>query len=626
MDAILSFVVACALVAPVAADVQPDEKAETLLHQGETLLTTSPQQALQQLDKVVSDYPDTEAGRLAYLRRAEAYERMGEYDKAFTIAQEVVDHNFRAAMGCRGLCIFGRILVKQGRIVEGVNTLLYIEDVVKGNGLVPLSEIKPGILQVCRDILNKESSEYTAMVGLPFGDRKWLLTHLADWLKTNGNTTMADQVWPSLAPEAPREEAAHMALLEAEKPMMQLSRPADSLPLLDKVKRDYPGTEAAGYADLRRAEAYEKLQEYDKALAAATLIVQNNPKTPLACWGQCIVGTSLVKTGKLVEGIRALKSVDPMYPYRIPDKLDHGAALQATHRLMAICKDIIKGDESNAQALLDITDESDRQWVFTVLADTSPDVLDRFMRSGVKDWVLTTIPSALGDAGKWQLAVEVLQKHASRYPGGPLEAIKAQADVVVAGANWAKDDKRFEKEPWDAAELIRKSVIISDPGMQAVISKMDCALLAATDEAIADTAQKYALIKWEWAMTAQGYFSRFGGHEIAISILAKTTKVAGLPVVQNTALWVRLAQLYRITKDTHRAIDAYNYCMLDAGGVPREYYLKALYEKGLCYQDIGYTESATRCMRKVIDKEPDSQWAKQAREQIYRLHKLQSIY
>lgn len=117
---------------------------------------------------------------------------------------------------------------------------------------------------------------------------------------------------PVIAAEQAQEIAARALLGEAEK-LIELSHAQDALLILDKVQTEYPGTEAAAYAEFRRAEALSHY-DIDGALTCARGVVQKNPGTLLACWAQCVVGEMLIAKKQSAQGVAELLKVADMLP------------------------------------------------------------------------------------------------------------------------------------------------------------------------------------------------------------------------------------------------------------------------------------------------------------------------
>lgn len=132
---------------------------------------------------------------------------------------------------------------------------------------------------------------------------------------------------PVIAADQTQEIAARALLGEAEK-LLELSHAQDALPILDKVQSEYPGTEAAAYAEFRRAEALSHF-DIDAALVYAQRVVAQNPGTLLACWAQCVVGETLIAKKQLVQGIGELLKVADM----LPDQTDLGPLERAENAL-----------------------------------------------------------------------------------------------------------------------------------------------------------------------------------------------------------------------------------------------------------------------------------------------------
>jgi hypothetical protein len=84
--------------------------------------------------------------------------------------------------------------------------------------------------------------------------------------------TLSVLIPPVSSAEESREIAVRALLREAEK-LIELALPQEALPVLDKVRADYPSTEAATYAGLRRAQALMFAHSYDEAIAEATQVV-----------------------------------------------------------------------------------------------------------------------------------------------------------------------------------------------------------------------------------------------------------------------------------------------------------------------------------------------------------------
>lgn len=133
--------------------------------------------------------------------------------------------------------------------------------------------------------------------------------------------------------EQSKEIAARALLGEAEK-LIELALPQEALPVLDKVRADYPDTEAAAYAVLRRAQALMFLHKYDEAIEQAAQITAANPGKIIACWAQCVVGQSLVLKGQVADGVRELWKV----PSMLPDQSDLGPMNEAREVLGRIAR------------------------------------------------------------------------------------------------------------------------------------------------------------------------------------------------------------------------------------------------------------------------------------------------
>lgn len=116
-----------------------------------------------------------------------------------------------------------------------------------------------------------------------------------------------------------QEIAARTLLGEAEK-LIELALPQEALAIVDRVQSQYPGTEAAAYAQLRRANCYYCLQKYDDAVSTARAVAAANPRSVLGAWAQFVVGESLVEKGGAAEGITELLKVQDM----LPDDKDTG--------------------------------------------------------------------------------------------------------------------------------------------------------------------------------------------------------------------------------------------------------------------------------------------------------------
>ena len=142
------------------------------------------------------------------------------------------------------------------------------------------------------------------------------------------------------------EIAARSLLGQAEK-LIELALPQEALPILDRVQSEYPGTEAALFAELRRAQALMFLHEYDTATEVATGIVAANPGTMIACWAQCVVGQSLVKQGRTAEGVEALQEVGPM----LPDHTDLGPLNEAREVLGRVCAEYVAEGRDDLDAV-----------------------------------------------------------------------------------------------------------------------------------------------------------------------------------------------------------------------------------------------------------------------------------
>ena len=163
------------------------------------------------------------------------------------------------------------------------------------------------------------------------------------------------------------EIAARSLLGEAEK-LIELALPQEALPTLDRVQSEYPGTEAALFAGLRRAQALMFLHEYEAASEVATEIVSANPGTMIACWAQCVVGQSLVKLGRTAEGVEALQEVGPM----LPDDTDLGPLNEAREVLGRVCSEYVaeRRDDLDAAEVMgwDPTDHGAGARVLAMLA------------------------------------------------------------------------------------------------------------------------------------------------------------------------------------------------------------------------------------------------------------------
>ena len=142
------------------------------------------------------------------------------------------------------------------------------------------------------------------------------------------------------------EIAARSLLGEAEK-LIELALPREALPILDRVQSEYPGTEAALFAGLRRAQALMFLHEYEAAIEVAAGIVAANPGTMIACWAQCVVGQSLVRLGRTAEGVEALQEVGPM----LPDDTDLGPLNEAREVLGRVCAEYVAEGRDDLDAV-----------------------------------------------------------------------------------------------------------------------------------------------------------------------------------------------------------------------------------------------------------------------------------
>ena len=145
---------------------------------------------------------------------------------------------------------------------------------------------------------------------------------------------------------ADEEIAARSLLGEAEK-LIELALPQEALPILDQVQAEYPGTEAALFAGLRRAQALMFLHEHEAAIEVATGIATANPGTMIACWAQCVVGQTLVRLGRTAEGVEALQEVGPM----LPDDTDLGPLNEAREVLGRVCAEYVAEGRDDLDAV-----------------------------------------------------------------------------------------------------------------------------------------------------------------------------------------------------------------------------------------------------------------------------------
>ena len=172
---------------------------------------------------------------------------------------------------------------------------------------------------------------------------------------------------PVSSAEQSQEIAARAFLGEAEK-LIELALPQEALPLLDRVRTDYPDTEAATYAGLRRAQALMFLHTYDEAIAAATQIVAANPGKIIACWAQCVVGQSLAFKGQTADGVRELWKV----PGMLPNQTDLGPVNEAREVLGRVCEQYLVGHSDDLDAAqtigLNSSDVGDKAKLLAILA------------------------------------------------------------------------------------------------------------------------------------------------------------------------------------------------------------------------------------------------------------------
>ena len=120
--------------------------------------------------------------------------------------------------------------------------------------------------------------------------------------------------------------------------------------MLDKVRADYPSTEAATYAGLRRAQALMFAHSYDEAIAEANQVVAANPGKVIACWAQSTLGQSLVFKGPTADGVRELWKV----PGMLSDQTDLGPSNEAREVLGRVCEQHLEGhgeDLDGAQSI-----------------------------------------------------------------------------------------------------------------------------------------------------------------------------------------------------------------------------------------------------------------------------------
>jgi len=140
------------------------------------------------------------------------------------------------------------------------------------------------------------------------------------------------------------------------------------MPVLDRVRTDYPDTEAATYAGLRRAQALMFLHTYDEAIAAATPIVTANTGKIIACWAQCVVGQSLAFKGQTADGVRELWKV----PGMLPNQTDLGPVNEAREVLGRVCEQYLVGHSDDLDAAqtigLNSSDVGDKAKLLAILA------------------------------------------------------------------------------------------------------------------------------------------------------------------------------------------------------------------------------------------------------------------
>lgn len=94
--------------------------------------------------------------------------------------------------------------------------------------------------------------------------------------------------------------------------------PSGALSIFQRVVKEYPDTEAAGFARFRCAEALVQMGQCNAALALAQSVIDSNPKTLPAAWAQYAVGQALLKKGEEYGGVIALRRVKE----HLPDRLD----------------------------------------------------------------------------------------------------------------------------------------------------------------------------------------------------------------------------------------------------------------------------------------------------------------
>lgn len=241
---------------------------------------------------------------------------------------------------------------------------------------------------------------------------------------------------PSLAADLPTEVAARALLGEAEK-LIELSKPEGALPILDKVQAEYAGTEAAAFAELRRAFCFMYLGRLDEAIATARAIVAANPRTVLACWAQCVVGESLVKKKSIAEGVAELLQVSDM----LPDRNDLGPLDKAMGVLGRVCTKSVgeKADPADALAVLGLSrsDVRDKARAFAIMAAYRAQQGRIDLANPILDRLATECPYEMAEFEWAQTAVAIayLKKTDSKGEFGPDVADRLSRLAVSSGAS-----------------------------------------------------------------------------------------------------------------------------------------------------------------------------------------------
>ena len=513
------------------------------------------------------------------------YEKQGHYDMALSLASSVVADNPGTALAAWGQCVVGTAMVKKGQFLDGVRTLLEVDGMLNPDNMQPKGEAERRVQDICDELLDETTPVPVRIAtGMSAEEKTRFLTLLGDWLCAHDNADGAEKMWARLAPgqAVPAQLAAKILLVKArgligtkEEP----GAPANALTLLDKIRTDYANTDAAKSVEFRRAEALEKLGRYDEAMAAAEAARTSDPSLKTARWADCITGTALVKTGRIVEGVQTLMKVEEMPP----DGVDYGAKTQARGRLLDIAAECSNAGSVTAAAVGNLADAAQRESFVTTLAgwaalggeaDIAWGVIANLVPASDRQRVLGVVTHSLAEQDKVEQAIWVLEECANSVPVQPEDLASRKSDLIQVCFTAAGTTGVFRIH---AAFVVE--TLTNQEETNAAVAAIYRDLRAKVDTQVADL-----------------YSSKLTGGEKA---------KAGFWLVRDLEQQSKFAQAMELLRSVVEIPDLENATLACY-----------LYKLGAYYHRIGDSALATRYMNQLIETVPDSSYAGQAQEDM----------